>query len=289
LKLASILGPEFDRSILELIVPNIITSDMSNDSLLEIFDYLESKCLIVQEKDKRLFRFLHDRIYQAAFQLASQEHNLEKLSLQIGRIILKIDTKSRSLSSRFRRLLAVDQFNRGRVLIDTIDGREELAILNLTAAEDVLQMSAFKLAQSYLEVSLELLGGNCWETHYLLTLKISNLLASVLSGNGLMSESLVLIDEINVHCKCLEDRHDTQIIKLDILACTNQLDRCLEESQKMLAESRFPVLSFDPGLIQIVPAILGVKRLLKRLSIEDIVIMPLCNDKRIQHVIKIRK
>jgi predicted ATPase len=289
LKVASILGPEVDIRVLELILSKILTLDMSNDSITAILEYLESKLLIVLDKDKTLFHFQHDRIYQAAFQLVSQEYNLEQLSLKIGRIILGIDDQSQGSTSRFCRLLAVDQLNRGRVHIDTTDGKEELAKLNLKAAQEVLQMSAFKLAQNYLEVSLELLGGDCWETHYALTLKISNVLASVLSGNGLMSQSLLLIDEINDRCKSSEDRRHTQILKLDILACTNQLDRCLEESQKMLTELRFPTIPLNPGLMQIVPAILGVKRMLKRKSVEDILAMPLCDDKRIQHVLKIRK
>jgi predicted ATPase len=289
LKLGSILGPEVDISILELILSKILTPEISNEPITAILEYLESKLLIVLKKDKTLFHFQHDRIYQAAFQLVSQEHNLEQLSLRIGRIILGIDDQSQGSTCKFRRLLALDQLNRGRVHIDTMDGKEELAKLNLNAAQEVLQMSAFKLAQHYLEVSLELLGGDCWESHYALTLKISNVLASVLSGNGLMSQSLLLIEEINERCKSSEDRRDTQIIKLDILACTNQLDRCLEESQKMLTELRFPTVPLNPRLMQIVPAILGVKRMLKRHSVEDILAMPLCNDKRIQHIMKIRK
>jgi predicted ATPase len=288
LKISSLLGQEIDISLLRSILLGL-TFDFSTFSFHDILDCLESKCLIAIKIDKKTFHFVHDRVYQAAYNLSIHEHDIPQLSLRIGQLILDIKDECQDSRSLFKLLLAIDQMNRGSSLIDTIEGKEELAMLNLTAAKEVLRVNAFKLAQTHLEKSLEVLGEKCWEIHYDLTLEISNLLASVLLGNGLMSQSTNLIDHICENSKCSDDRRDAQIVKLEILACTNHLDQCLEFSKEMLSELQlFPIPS-NPGLRDIIIAMASVQRLLRPLSSEDILNLPICNDCKIQHAMKICK
>jgi predicted ATPase len=150
-------------------------------------------------------------------------------------------------------------------------------------------LSAFNLAKAHLLTAVDLLGENCWENHYHLTLSIHNLLASVLSGNGSMLECLDLIETISKKCICSRDGYLTQVIRLEILACINRLEECLNASMTMLTELQFPKIPTNPGLTSILPAILGVKKLLKPFSSEDILSLPLCTDCRIQHAMRICK
>jgi predicted ATPase len=288
LKVSSLLGQEVEIALLKSVLLGL-DFDLSKFSFSDILECLESKCLITIKTDKKTFHFVHDRIYQAAYNLSIQGNDLEKLSLRIGRILLNIEDEFQSQSSLFQLLLAVDQMNRGSSLVHTIDGKEELAELNLKAAKEVLKVNAFKLAQSYLEKSLEILGEKCWEIHYHLTLRISNLMASVLLGNGLMDQSMHLIDHICMNCTNSDDSREAQIVKLEILACTNQLDRCLEMSQGMLSELRICAIPSNPGLRDIIIAMAKVQRLLRPLSSENILDLPICKDCKIQHAMKICK
>jgi predicted ATPase len=291
LKVASLLGYNVDIHLLEVIV-----EDLEIDTLrfpyLSILELLESNRFIILENGKESFHFVHDRIHQAAYYLCHQEGDFRQVSLRLGQIILnkfsyQFDCDHSKSRSRF--LQAVNQMNRGRALIDTKEDQENLARLNLQAAKVVLRLSAFNVAQNHLETSLELLGVNCWEIHYDLTLTISNLLASVLTGNGLMDQSLKLIDQISERSNCVDDRCDAQILKLEVLACINQLDQCFELSQKILVQLKLPKVPLNPGLITIIPAMLAVKKMLKPFTSEDILILPLCENSRIQRAVKICK
>jgi hypothetical protein len=57
----------------------------------------------------------------------------------------------------------------------------------------------------------------------------------------------------------------------------------------MLAELEHPKIPTNPGFTSILPAILGVKKLLKPLSGDVILNLPLCSDCRIQHAMRICK
>jgi len=289
LKIASFLGYSVDVDLLESIIQDF-EIDTLQFPFLSMLECLESKCFIVMDSDKRSFRFVHDRIHQATCHLCNQEEDVQRVSLRLGRVILNIagnENACHDSKSRSRFLQAVKQLNRGKELIDTVEDKENLARLNHKAAKEVLRFSAFNVAQNYLEISLELLGAHCWDTHYDLTLTISNMLASVLTGNGLMVQSLKLIDEISERSNCVDDRCEAQILKLEVLACMNQLDQCFELSQKILAELKLPKVPLNPGLTSIIAAMLAIKEMLKPLTSEDILKLPLCENSRIQHAIKI--
>jgi predicted ATPase len=291
LKIASCLGNNVDVDLLESIVHEF-EIDMLQCPFISMLEMLETKCFIILDSDKRSFHFAHDRIHQAAYHLCNQEEDAKRFSLRLGRFILSIagyDDSCHDSKSRSRFLQGVNQLNRGKELIDTAEDHENLARLNLKAAKEVLKFSALNVAQNHLETSLELLGRNCWDIHYDLTLAISNMLAAVLTGNGLMDQSIKLIDQISERSNCVNDRCEAQILKLEVLACMNQLDKCFELSQDIFAELNLPKLPLNPGLTTIIPAMLAVKKRLKPLTSEDILKLPRCENIRVQHAVKICK
>jgi predicted ATPase len=295
LKIASFMGPEVDIILLETIVHTWEdTILLSNQTFYEILEQMESRgYIIIDDNDdndsKGVLHFPHDRILRAAYCLVSEEH-VQQFHLRIGRLILQIHyDEYQESKSKNMLLLAIDQLNRGRTWIETIKETNDLAMLNLQAAQEMIAWSAFNLAKSHLMISLELLGEHCWRDHYEMTLKVSNLLASVLSGNGSMLECLDLIEKISQHCTSPEDRYFTQVIRLEILTCIHRLEDCIQASMTMLSELRFPKIPSHPGYSMIVSSVMEVKRILKTLSSEEILSLPLCNDKRIQHAVKIRK
>jgi predicted ATPase len=220
IKLASLLGPEVEISLLESILQDLEV-DLSKDTIHDILECLESRCYIDMEDDHyKVFHFVHDRILRAAHCLVTEELR-QVLHLRMGRTILKQYEESQE-SKPSHLLLAIDQLNRGKDLIDSMTDKEELATLNLHAAHEMIALSAFNLAKSHLLIALDLLGKDCWETHYNLTLSINNLLTSVLSGNVSMLECLDLIDTISVKCMHPRDGYLTQAIRLELLACINR-------------------------------------------------------------------
>jgi predicted ATPase len=287
LKIASCLGHEVDIALLGTIMSDF-GIDFSTEPISISLERMESRCYIVLADDCKVFQFAHDRILQAAYSLVP-ETVLQKIHLKIGRAVFKAYENSPDYKYKHILFLAIDQLNRGRDVLETDMEREELSQLNLLAAQEMIVFSAFNHAKSNLLIALDLLGEGCWEKYYSLTLSINNLLASVLSSNGSMQECLDLADSIMEKCVCPEDRYHSQIIRLESLTCFNRLEECINSSMRMLSELQLPRIPSNPGLTSILPAIMGVKKLLKPLSHEDILSLPLCKDGRIQHVMKICK
>jgi len=115
------------------------------------------------------------------------------------------------------------------------------------------------------------------------------MLASVLYGNGLMLQSLKVIDEISEKSVCDTDKRDAQITRIEIFACTNQLDECLSEGKNMLSKLLPSLIPLNASFVRIASALINIKNSLKHLSAEDILTLPECEDSQVQCAMKISK
>jgi predicted ATPase/signal transduction histidine kinase/tRNA A-37 threonylcarbamoyl transferase component Bud32 len=107
------------------------------------------------------YRFLHDRIQQAAHSLISEEES-RSIHLSIGRLLLK------SLSPEALREAIFDvvsQLNAGVDLIQEDSERLQLARLNAEAGLKAEAAVAHRPAITYLSTAFSLIPGDPWETH----------------------------------------------------------------------------------------------------------------------------
>lgn len=164
---------------------------------VDVLEAAEAYSLIEMYPDGRRFRFSHDKVADVVYEQLS-EGKAEALHLEIGRKLrsLHVEAETEVHCDRWRLFLAVDQYNRGSELIESRIERVELAELNLYVAREVIKSSAFKLASAFLDNGIGLLGVQRWEKHYDLTLKLSNLRASVLLGQGVLKGCLALVKQI---------------------------------------------------------------------------------------------
>ncbi|MBD2444322.1 AAA family ATPase [Dolichospermum sp. FACHB-1091] len=115
------------------------------------------------------YRFLHDRVQEAAQSLISEKEK-EHFHLQIGRILLEKYQGEHELEEKIFDI--VNQLNKGAILITDQLEKKELAKLNLKAAKKAKTSTAYDSALRYLEKGLELLTLNSWKTDYELTLEL---------------------------------------------------------------------------------------------------------------------
>lgn len=149
---------------------------------------------ISQEPIIVTFRFLHDRVQQAAYTLIPEEER-QATHLKIGRLLLNFadeedakrgETVERNNEEKSRRsnlLLErmegsfleknlfdiVNQLNAGLDLLMKSyppEDRERLAKLNLHAGVKAKKSTAFETAIKYLQTGMKLLNENCWEVQY---------------------------------------------------------------------------------------------------------------------------
>jgi histidine kinase len=107
------------------------------------------------------YRFLHDRVQQAAYALIPEDQRA-KAHLTIGRRLLNAIPDA--VRDRYAFLLA-DQFNAGRTLLTTRDEKRELAQLNIQAGLKATESVAFASASSYFRIALGLLNDE-WDEEF---------------------------------------------------------------------------------------------------------------------------
>ena len=118
-----------------------------------------------QELIERLmgaYRFIHDRVQEAAYSLIPEERRAEA-HLLIGRLLVAQTPAEDREETIFE---IVNQLNRGAASIASLGEREGLAELNLTAGQRAKASSAYASALTYLVAGAALLPEDAWERRH---------------------------------------------------------------------------------------------------------------------------
>jgi PAS domain S-box-containing protein len=126
--------------------------------------------LVLRSED--FYRFLHDRVQEAAYSLIPLQLRAET-HLHIGRMLVE-RTPSNEREERIFEI--VNQFNRAAHLV-TNEERRRVAELNLIAARRAKLSIAYASALSYLETGRGLLKEEDWNTDYELLFSLEHLTA----------------------------------------------------------------------------------------------------------------
>ena len=144
------------------------------DSLEQLHAHLaEAVAAGLISRFKESYRFLHDRIHEAAYSLIPQERRAEA-HLRIG-VAMAAQTPLDKLEEGIFEI--VNQLNRGSHLLMSIAERERLAELNLLAGRRAKVSTAYASAVKYLRAGRELLLDETWNRNYDLAFSIEFLLA----------------------------------------------------------------------------------------------------------------
>ncbi len=127
------------------------------------------------------YKFAHDRIQQAAYSLISPAQQ-SKTHWRVGQCLLQI-TPTQQLESKIFDI--TNQLNLGRKLLETQSQHDNLSRLNLMAGEKAKASAAYDAAWGYLQIGLDLLTTDSWQTNYDFTLSLYNATteAAYLCGN----------------------------------------------------------------------------------------------------------
>ncbi|MCP4112468.1 MAG: AAA family ATPase [Desulfobacteraceae bacterium] len=223
LKLAACIGNQFDLKTLAIVSQK--TSAETADELWhtlkeglivpldDSYKYVGSNALSGEDREQDipqsfipLYRFLHDRVQQAAYSLIEEAHK-QGMNLKIGRLMLS-NTKKNDLEEKIFDI--VNHMNIGKKLIKSQAEKNELAELNLLAGKKAKISAAYELALNYFQVGIELLEKESWQQQYKLTLSLytETTEAAYLSGHFedmerfssvLFKQARVLLDKAKVY------------------------------------------------------------------------------------------
>ncbi len=213
LRLAACVGNTFDLKTLSLIhekEEDVTFSDLmvgiQSELVLPISELettdaeaINSPLLI------RHYKFLHDRVQQAAYALIDKEHK-KAVHFRIGRLLLANTPEALREEKIFE---IVAHLNKGRELIADEQEQVQLAKLNLEAGKKAKDATAYAAALQYLTVGMERLKEDVWKTDYDLAFSLYKERADVEYLNGNLSRSQELIDLILAKAKSALDKAET--------------------------------------------------------------------------------
>jgi PAS domain S-box-containing protein len=125
----------------------------------------EALCQELVERLDGSYRFLHDRVQEAAYSLIPEALRAET-HLRIGRLLVAQTPAEKREEAIFE---IVNQLNRGTALITEREERAQLAQLNLIAGKRAKSSTAYASALAYLNAGATLLAEDSWERRRELT------------------------------------------------------------------------------------------------------------------------
>ncbi|HAX79276.1 MAG TPA: serine/threonine protein kinase [Cyanobacteria bacterium UBA11372] len=185
-----------------------------------------------------LYRFLHDRVQQAAYSLIPEETKQET-HLKIGYLLLQNTTETERELNIFN---IVNQLNLGRDAVTKCGvsriaqslQKDELAELNLIAGRKAKASAAYEAALRYSNIGLTLLTENSWQERYelILALHLEAIELEYLNSNFVRSAELA--DLTLRRTKTVLDNVAVYQLEIQFYIAQNQMLKAIETGLKAL-------------------------------------------------------
>jgi predicted ATPase/signal transduction histidine kinase len=158
------------------------------------------------------YRFLHDRIREAAYALIPEKER-PQLHLTIGRRLLTEMSADQVVENIFD---IVNQFNLGGSLISDRDDKTRVAELNLRAGRKAKSTAAYASAGAFFSLGIALLGDWGWETQPKLAFDLRYEMAECEFIAANFAETKRLISELLSRGKSKIDRAAAYCLKMQL-------------------------------------------------------------------------
>ncbi|HBB34839.1 MAG TPA: serine/threonine-protein kinase PknK, partial [Cyanobacteria bacterium UBA8803] len=287
LKLAACIGNQFDIQTLALnckkslrqttndLQPALTSSlilplsSREDDQLYLIAQELTNYQLPITHYPLPEYKFVHDRIQQAAYSLISEQHQ-PAIHWQIGQVLLQNTIDSRRDEQLFD---IVNQLNLGSELISKQSERDELAQLNLQAGKKAKASTAYQSAFAYLQIGLELLGENSWHKQYDLTLALYVEAAEAAYLQGDFEQMERLAEVVQSQAKTVLDKVRMIEIKIIALIAQSKIHEAINTGLQILRELgvRLPT---KPNRLHLLMGLLLIKIALAGKRISQLAALP---------------
>jgi PAS domain S-box-containing protein len=173
---------------------------------------------------KGSYRFVHDRVQEAAYSLIPEDLRTEA-HLRIGRLLVAQTPAEKREESIFE---IVNQFNRGVASITSRDEREKLAELNLLAGERAKASTAYASALKYLIAGAALLEDDCWESRHELAFALEFHRAECEFLIGKARPAAERLTDLSSRAANTVELAIVAGLRVDLYTTLNQTDRAVE-------------------------------------------------------------
>jgi predicted ATPase/signal transduction histidine kinase len=297
LKLAACIGNQFDLGTLAIVDENSPVETATalwkalKDGLIlpitEVYKFYqaggysesvigngkESDQLSIIDDQLPKYKFLHDRVQQAAYSLIPEDQK-RSTHLKIGQLLLK-NTPEADREERIFDI--VNHLNVGVELITLKEEREQLARLNLVAGKKAKAATAYAAAVEYFNVGKKLLTANSWENQYELTLGLHTEAAEAAYLCGDFDRMEELASVVESCAKMLLDKVKVYEVQIEACMAQNKLQEALNTGLQVLKllGVEFPS---EPNPSDIGQALGETAAILNEKRIEDLIELPQMRD-----------
>jgi PAS domain S-box-containing protein len=223
------------------------------------------------------YKFLHDRIQQAAYSLIPDEQRAD-CHLRIGRV-LRSGIKANELAERL--FDVANQFNRGAArLVERVE-KAQVATINLRAGRKAKASAAYGSACVYFSAGMALLDHRDWGSQYELTfsLWLERAECEFLSGN--FQEAEQLIGELSSRAESKVDQ--AAVYQVKILLHTVKSENPQAVASALTCLGLFGIdLPAHPTLGQVQAEYETVSQALEGRPTESLIDLPLMTDPELQ-------
>jgi len=245
LKIAACIGHQFNLEVLGIVAEKSQTATAG-----DLWASLQSGLILPLSKDYKIplvfgndkkngqprsdvkinYKFLHDRVQQAAYSLIPESQK-KATHLKIGQSLLR----NTSEAERSEHIFAlVNQLNYGIDLLKDQREKDELAYLNLLAGKKAKEATAYEAAVKYLSLGIDLLSEDSWVSNYDLTLALYTEAMEAEYFYTNFDRTEVLGQVILAKAKTLLDRIKVYEIQMQMYAAQHQIIKAIEIGMQAL-------------------------------------------------------
>jgi diguanylate cyclase (GGDEF)-like protein len=219
------------------------------------------------------YRFLHDRVQQAAYSLIA-EADRPALHLKIGRLLLHNIPESEHEERIFDIL---GQLNRGIHLSQDHDEQRYLAQLNLRAGRKAKLSTAHASALTYFQQGIDLLPDSPWQQSYPLWLQLHTQATSAALLSGQFTKMQQFADRVLDHAQTFLDTIAVYEVLIDAAASAGRFNEAIDLGAQVVSNLgiHFPA---SPSPEDVQQALTATQLALGDRTPEDLVTLPEMND-----------
>src|SRR6516165_7974333 len=236
-------------------------------------DLFEAVRAEMVEQQEGSYKFIHDRIQEAAYSLMPESLRPEA-HLRVGRLLLAHTPPADREQAIFE---IVNQLNRGAALISSREEREQLAELNLIAGQRAKASAAHASALTYLVSGATLLPENSWEHRYDLTFALELNRAECEYVTGQLGPAEERLSALATQARTLVERAAVACLRMDLYVSFGQFSHAVSVGLECLRDMG---LQWSPH-----PTDEEVRREYERMwsqlgtsAIEDLIALPVLSD-----------
>ncbi|MDM8515429.1 AAA family ATPase [Desulfobacterales bacterium HSG16] len=294
LKLASCIGNSFDLKTLSIVSGKSFVETAEKlrqaikEGLIMVISDSEYEISTIESRNEKLwhdkfdksdnepdlcFKFLHDRVRQAAYSLILNDKKNE-VHLKIGRLFLKNIDHDRRKTELFD---IVNHLNLGKSIITQPSERKKLISLNLEAGQRARASAAYEPAFFYLKTGLELSDKNAWVDDYDLTLNLYTLAVEAAYLNADFDYMDRLTDIVLNQAATLMDKIPVLELRIQKFYSQNRPVDGINEGLEVLRllGHRFPA---NPNKLHLIRGFMKARSSIKGRKVKDLDKIPAMTD-----------